>query len=742
MSIKIDNSKEGAMHSWHWHNPGAKLYDAICLDSAALHEAYLEVGDIHNTEEKKTPFTKSGCKYPHHSLNKDGILVVNIDGLRAAYQRAKQMGIFKGAVKEHLVRHYKELDLYDNSEMKSDETITENFQFIESVLGIDESSYVTESADSSSIEELEDWIDDVSNNGFNDDCFEESSKETTECWVLTQGDPLIYEKFFIKSDDGVDNCCLKVHGYEHTMRGRSSMITLKYDGEWKVLCRPNGGGDYGVPGGGWNKDEAPKDAAIRELQEEALRNVRNVKRMGTLIEYDNTNVAKWVKDHVPEKDWWYGYYSAIFVGIDNGEFTGHVDKQDRESGFKWIPVKEVTDKFPKEYVQAINDYIYKMFDVNMIHKPDDLIPWLDHISYDSSIKEWKLKSPEETWDLKSGNCHDQSLFEFDILKKISITCGQLFFIEVNKGESVGGNTHTLTWYKENDKYFWMEHAWEDQKGIHGPYASFNLLRKDVYDRWKHDNDLNSGKFSTILFSEINKYKIGMTLGEYVEAWDFTDSTYEEAMEWIDMGNHGIKVFTEAGEEPSEIELGDEEIPSDEPIEETSTEEPKQPEKPLSFPKQTDAQESDKNGVRRKKLYIAFIEWAKKYNNKNTFGSIFDKDIFHNVYPFIPHEMRYFYRLANPIMCVLAGDLTFFQVSELKNVNKDNKKMNELLIFAATPNDLRIFNNKDKKIYRGIEENNDIVLQDTLGETFDLYLQEMIKAGDILNSSINEEENEL
>ena len=35
----------------------------------------------------------------------------------------------------------------------------------------------------------------------------------------------------------------------------------------------------------------------------------------------------------------------------------------------------------------------------------------------------------------------------------------------------------------------------------------------------------------------------------------------------------------------------------------------------SLPKQTDRAESSKNGVRRKKLYIAFIEWCKEYNNR-------------------------------------------------------------------------------------------------------------------------------
>ena len=92
------------------------------------------------------------------------------------------------------------------------------------------------------------------------------------------------------------------------------MITLKLDSDedkWYVLCKKNTD-DYGVPGGGWNKGETPEHAAIRELHEETLSKVKNVKRMGTLIEYHN-KAKDWVKEHVYDrKDWWYGYYSAVF----------------------------------------------------------------------------------------------------------------------------------------------------------------------------------------------------------------------------------------------------------------------------------------------------------------------------------------------------------------------------------------------------------------------------------------------
>lgn len=170
-------------------------------------------------------------------------------------------------------------------------------------------------------------------------------------------------------------------------------------------------------------------------------------------------------------------------------------------------------------------------------------------------------------------------------------------------------------------------------------------------------------------------------------------------------------------------------------------EKKEEPKPEPTPKPTTKPDSSKNGIRRKKLYIAFIEWAKKYNRRNTFGSIFDKDVFHNSYPFVPDEMRFFYRIANPMLCVLEGKLTFFPVSELRKLNANNHNMNEMLIFAATETELRVFNIKDKKVYKAIEENGNITLQDVLGETFDLYIQKMIGKGDILNAPIETKSDE-
>ena len=122
-SIKIDNSKESAMDSQSWDDPGASLYNKLKEASnaqALINEAYLLPGD--NATESK---------YPHHSI-RDGELVINIKGLQAAGSRLNQTKS-EGKIsdsdydkaKSHLERHRKELEL-PKLEQFSDEPIIEN----------------------------------------------------------------------------------------------------------------------------------------------------------------------------------------------------------------------------------------------------------------------------------------------------------------------------------------------------------------------------------------------------------------------------------------------------------------------------------------------------------------------------------------------------------------------------------------------------------------------------------------
>lgn len=129
-SIEIKNTKESAIHSNTWSNPGSKLYDPLlnATNSRALvKEAYLIVEDGYEDAPSEH------LKYPHHTV-KGGKLVINVAGLQAAFQRASQEGIISGDVKSHLLRHYRELGLStENFETEGDDNDMEKEEIKETV---------------------------------------------------------------------------------------------------------------------------------------------------------------------------------------------------------------------------------------------------------------------------------------------------------------------------------------------------------------------------------------------------------------------------------------------------------------------------------------------------------------------------------------------------------------------------------------------------------------------------------
>ena len=170
----------------------------------------------------------------------------------------------------------------------------------------------------------------------------------------------ILNRYNIVSKDGADNACVKISGYEKPCRGRSSILCIKEeDDKTYVFISRNSDGSIKAPGGGWNINETPRNAAIRELEEEAYMLCKDVRHCGHLIEY-HEQVQDWVKDHVNEEDWWYGYYTEIFVGRYNGDYKGVVADEDKdeikESG-KWVELEEFYKLQPVEYVDAVKNYL-------------------------------------------------------------------------------------------------------------------------------------------------------------------------------------------------------------------------------------------------------------------------------------------------------------------------------------------------------------------------------------------------
>ena len=128
---------------------------------------------------------------------------------------------------------------------------------------------------------------------------------------------------------------------------------------YKPIKIKNNEEGYTFPGGGWDPNEDPLEAAIRETQEEARMNVKDIMYGGNMIEYYEEPV-QWVKDNVPKKDWWYGYYTEIFVGIYKSYFNGKVDEIDQDQILikgKWRDINKFINMIQPEYRKAIEKFM-------------------------------------------------------------------------------------------------------------------------------------------------------------------------------------------------------------------------------------------------------------------------------------------------------------------------------------------------------------------------------------------------
>jgi len=145
----------------------------------------------------------------------------------------------------------------------------------------------------------------------------------------------------------------------------------------------------------------------------------------------------------------------------------------------------------------------------------DLYSWMkSNISYDWNSK--KLKSHDKVIDDKSGNCHDQVMFELEELKKLGKNAKAIFLIEYNKeGKGTTAVTHSFVYYNNKNKIVWFENAWKDQAGIK-EYDSLYDIKQDII---KLHNDGKWGdvnKYPEIEFASFGSHKPGESLSELVD----------------------------------------------------------------------------------------------------------------------------------------------------------------------------------------------------------------------------------
>lgn len=148
------------------------------------------------------------------------------------------------------------------------------------------------------------------------------------------------------------NSLFKLPGDPNLYRKRVETIVIRNRKEVFVKKKPNV--DYRIPGGSTEKDVSDEEQAIRECQEEAHINIKNIENSGITYTtlYDSPSAENEIR--------YDGSYTTIYVAEYDGKYSGHVDNEDQDpfilSG-RWYSIRECIRFFNKEHKDALNWYL-------------------------------------------------------------------------------------------------------------------------------------------------------------------------------------------------------------------------------------------------------------------------------------------------------------------------------------------------------------------------------------------------
>jgi len=117
--------------------------------------------------------------------------------------------------------------------------------------------------------------------------------------------------------------------------------------------------------------------------------------------------------------------------------------------------------------------------VNYVSTAQDLLNWMrSNISYGwpgfPDMNTWKYLSPEEVFSLKQGDCTAQSAFEYYILMQHGYDCHLLWLERANFSD------HAVCYWQSVTSLYYLEHAFERYKGIHGPFNTVQEIGEHMY----------------------------------------------------------------------------------------------------------------------------------------------------------------------------------------------------------------------------------------------------------------------
>ena len=164
-----------------------------------------------------------------------------------------------------------------------------------------------------------------------------------------------------------------------------------------------------------------------------------------------------------------------------------------------------------EYMDKNIEYGYVSRESNKTYSNSDA-------DFDSHFdKEYFLQTPEQLLSSKHGVCWDQVELERSWFSKNEYE-SKVYFLMFAKEELNNLPTHTFLVYKNDDKFYWFENSFGNQKGIH-EYRDLDTLIEDVkrkqFDYAKNDHGATDDDFKDIKICEYETPKFGCNPDEFI-----------------------------------------------------------------------------------------------------------------------------------------------------------------------------------------------------------------------------------
>lgn len=145
--------------------------------------------------------------------------------------------------------------------------------------------------------------------------------------------------------------------------------------------------------------------------------------------------------------------------------------------------------FEKEIMKQMDSIEYGFPDENGVN-----ILIANPKKYDAEFNDfYYLQTPEELLKSRCGTCFEQVELERKLFKEAKIPV-QTFFICTYDNENLP--SHTFLTYEQNEKFYWFEHSWYKEKGIH-EYPNLRELLLDVKHKFISSHNTSKEAFTFV-----------------------------------------------------------------------------------------------------------------------------------------------------------------------------------------------------------------------------------------------------